>query len=164
MELTDTQTQAVAKWAEEGLGLSEIQKNLQEEFGINMTYMDVRFLVLDIGCAIKDKEKAPKPKPEAVPQAAPEALDEPAAGLPGAAEEPGLGSGVSVELDRVVKAGSVVSGTVVFSDGVKAAWAVDNMGRMVLDPGADNEGYRPSEDDVRAFQEELKNEITRRGM
>ena len=49
MELTDTQKQAVAKWADEGLGLSEIQKNLRTEFDISMTYMDVRFLVYSLG-------------------------------------------------------------------------------------------------------------------
>ncbi len=157
MELNETQKQTVAKWAEEGLGLSEIQKNINSEFGISMTYMDVRFLVLDIGCALKDKETAPKP----------EAATAGDAGAPPAGAEleqgPGVGGGVTVEMDRVVKAGAVVSGTVVFSDGVKASWAVDNMGRMVLDPG-DNEGYRPTEEDVRAFQVELKNEITKRGM
>ena len=42
------------------------------------------------------------------------------------------------------------------------AVAVDNMGRMVLDPG-DREDYRPSEDDVAAFQVELKRLVTERG-
>lgn len=162
MELTDTQKQAVAEWAEQGLGLSEIQKNLQSEFGINMTYMDVRFLVLEIGCAIKDKEKPVAKEQDAAPQGAPDPNETPS--VPGLSDDPEAGGGVTVELDRVVKAGAVVSGTVVFSDGVKAAWAVDNMGRMVLDPGDDNEGYRPSEEDVRAFQVELKNEITKRGL
>jgi hypothetical protein len=80
----------------------------------------------------------------------------------GPEEEVPAAGGVSVEIDRVVKAGAVVSGTVVFSDGVKAAWAVDNMGRLVLDPGG-REGYRPSQDDIRAFQEELKRQVSRRG-
>jgi len=155
MQLTDTQKQTVAGWAKDGLSLSEIQKSLESEFGITMTYMDVRFLVLDIGCEIQDKGK------HAGAEAKNSVEDsDPDPGIPDDGE-PAFGS-VSVDIDRVVKAGAVVSGTVVFSDGVKAAWAVDNLGRMVLDPGA-NEGYRPSEEDIRAFQEELKSQISRRG-
>jgi hypothetical protein len=160
MELNDTQKQAVIGWAQEGLGLSEIQKNLLAEFDLKLTYMDVRFLVLDLDCNIQDKVVAP-PKVDDAPPKAPTTHD-----LDGAAselsEEPGGGANVTVELDRVVKAGSVVSGTVIFSDGVPAAWAVDNSGRMVLDPG-DKKDYRPAEEDVKAFQVELKRLITERG-
>lgn len=161
MELNDAQKQAVVGWAKEGLGLSEIQKNLLSEFDINLTYMDVRFLVLDLDCSIKDKTVAAPPKVEEVPPAAPPVhdLDETAAEM---GEMPVGGGSVSVELDRVVKAGAVISGTVVFSDGVSASWAIDNAGRMVLDPG-DNAEYRPSEEDVRAFQVELKRLVTERG-
>ena len=157
MELTDIQKKAVAGWAAEGLGLSDIQKNLESEFDVKLTYMDVRFLVLDLECSIKDKE-VPVPKVEDAPKQPPpadgsEPLD--------ADEAVGL-SNVSVDLDRVVKAGSVISGTVVFSDGVKAAWAVDNAGRMVLDAG-EHENYRPSEEDVQSFQLELKRLVSQRG-
>ena len=160
MELTDTQRQTVAGWAKDGLGLSEIQKKLESELGINMTYMDVRLLVLEIGCAIKDRTQ---PK-EAAPKKAPASVQADDADEEADYQEEGElpAGGASVEIDRVVKAGAVVSGTVVFSDGVKAAWAVDNLGRMVLDPGG-REGYRPTEADIRAFQEELKRQISRRG-
>ncbi len=157
MELTDVQKEAVRGWATEGLGLSEIQKNLLSEFDVKLTYMDVRFLVLDIGCDIQDKKVAAPPKvDEPAAQPAPGGDASPDGALPAGS------GGVAVDLDRVVKAGSVISGTVVFSDGVKASWAVDNMGRMVLDPG-DREDYRPSEDDVAAFQVELKRLVTERG-
>jgi hypothetical protein len=160
MELNDTQKQAVIGWAQEGLGLSEIQKNLLAEFDLKLTYMDVRFLVLDLDCNIQDKVVAP-PKVDDAPPKAPTThdLDDAASELD---ETPGGGGNVTVDLDRVVKAGSVVSGTVIFSDGVSAAWAVDNSGRMVLDPG-DKKDYRPAEEDVKAFQIELKRLITERG-
>lgn len=157
MELNDVQKQAVRDWAGKGMGLSEIQKNIQTEFGISLTYMDVRFLVLDLECSIKDRETKPEPKVDA-------AADEEAigTGMPGMEESGGMpGGGVKVELDRVVKAGAVISGTVVFSDGVSAAWAVDNLGRMVLDAG--NPDYRPSQEDVQLFQMELKNLVEKRG-
>jgi len=154
MELNDTQKQAVAVWAEQGQSLSDIQKNLRSEFGISMTYMDVRFLVLDIGCSIQDRKEAEKKAPGPAVGKADSGTDLDA--------EPASSGTVTVELDRVLKAGAALSGTVVFSDGVKAAWAVDNLGRMVLDPG-DHEGYRPTEEDIRAFQVELKNKISSRG-
>lgn len=160
MELTDGQKQAVIAWAKEGLGLSEIQKNLLSEFGLKLTYMDVRFLILEMGCDIRDKKTTSAPKAEEKGEA-PGASGDPSASADMGAQPVG-GSGVTVDLDRVVKAGSVISGTVVFSDGVKAVWAVDNMGRMVLDPG-DRPDYRPTEDDVAAFQVELKRLITKRG-
>ena len=48
MEITPEQKEAVALWAKEGLSLAEIQRRLDEEFSLSMTYMDVRFLVDDL--------------------------------------------------------------------------------------------------------------------
>ena len=48
MTLTDEQKAAVAEWVRDGAGLSDVQKRLQSEFDISMTYMDVRFLVIDL--------------------------------------------------------------------------------------------------------------------
>jgi hypothetical protein len=46
------------------------------------------------------------------------------------------------------------SGKVRFSDGENALWYVDETGRLGLDP--DTTGYRPSQEDIIAFQAELK--------
>jgi hypothetical protein len=163
MELTEAQKQAVEQWVGEGCGLSEIQERLSKELGVAMTYMEVRFLILELGLAVKDRPPAVK---EIVDSGAPEGggLSEPApsAGADGGLGEspPGLG-GVSVELDRVTKPGSIVSGTVTFSDGVKASWALDQLGRLALD--ARRPGYRPSAQDLNAFQAELRQALERRG-
>jgi hypothetical protein len=55
----------------------------------------------------------------------------------------------------------VVSGSVVFSDGVKATWALDQLGRLALDPG--QSGYQPSAEDVDAFQQELSTQLQKQG-
>jgi len=155
MELTDAQKETLSAWVGEGLGLSEIQKKLQEEFALSMTYMDVRFLVLDLDLAVKDKE-IPADGAEAAEGASPEAVDEsPPAGGPAS---PG---GVSVELDRLMKPGSLVSGTVSFSDGVTASWSLDQFGRLALDAG--QSGYSPSEEDLAVFQEQLRAALQKRG-
>ena len=68
MILDDTQRNKVAAWINEGLKLAEIQKRLEIEFGLRLTYLDVRFLVDDL--KLKPKDPPPQPKPVAPPEAA----------------------------------------------------------------------------------------------
>ncbi len=68
---------------------------------------------------------------------------------------------VTVEIDRVLRPGSVVSGTVTFSDGVSGKWALDQTGRLMLDTG--QPGYQPSAPDVQTFQRELSKQLQRHG-
>jgi len=168
IELTAEQKQKVSEWIKKGDSLSDVQKKLATEFQITMTYMDVRFLVDDLGVALKDKEAPRKPAP-AVPVAADAGLaaeDEDVEELAadGAGFEPpgaaGIGKAI-VEVDRITKPGSLVSGTVVFGDGVKASWMLDAQGRLAL--AASKPGYRPSAEDIRAFQTELGKELQKRG-
>ncbi len=156
MALTDAQNAAVAQWVSEGDGLSEIQKRLRAEFNVSMTYMDVRFLIIDLGLTLKEEER-PEPAPE--PAAEPDfAAAEPSAG---AADAPAAEGGVSVEVDRVVKPGAVVSGSVVFSDGRQATWMLDQLGRLALDAG--DPAYRPSEQDLAEFQAALRDALQKQG-
>jgi hypothetical protein len=161
--LTDAQNQAVKDWVAQGAGLSEVQKNLLEKFGISMTYMDVRFLVIDLGAAVKDKKTAPAALVS--PQAAPASAG--GAGLPDddLAEEPpgpgGAAGGVRVEVDRITKPGSMVSGRVTFSDGIDAVWMIDQQGRLGLQPSTP--GYRPAPMDIQAFQLELRKVLEHSG-
>ena len=74
--------------------------------------------------------------------------------------EPATG-GVKVELDRITRPGTVVSGTAVFSDGTKATWALDQRGRLSL--GADKKDYRPSAEDIQEFQQAVYQELQKAG-
>ncbi|MEM9227743.1 MAG: hypothetical protein AAGA45_07220, partial [Verrucomicrobiota bacterium] len=74
MDLSEDNKVQVAGWIAEGLGLSEVQKRLADELGINLTFMEVRFLVDDLDLELKDKESpkasadlndAPPPDPQA---------------------------------------------------------------------------------------------------
>jgi hypothetical protein len=56
----------------------------------------------------------------------------------------------------------MVSGKVTFSDGVKAAWHLDQTGRLGLAPK--QPGYRPSAADVQEFQAALEKELSKMGM
>lgn len=150
MELNDIQKQAVAEWVAKGAGISEVQKRLESDFGIKMTYMDVRFLLLELEVTLKDK-----PEPKA---AEPSQVDD--AGLV-SDESAGPVGGVRIALDKVVQPGAVVSGTVTFSDGVSATWMLDQTGRLALN--ASTPGYRPSETDLQEFQIALRDELQKGG-
>jgi hypothetical protein len=57
-------------------------------------------------------------------------------------------------MDAVTRASALASGKVTFSDGETADWMLDQTGRLGLNPT--NPGYRPSESDIMAFQQELQ--------
>ena len=158
MKLDEAQKQKVSGWIEEGLKLSEIQDKLNSEFGFRMTYMEVRFLIDDLGVKLKDKPvEAPAPPPAAP---TPAAGTTPTGTAP--LEEDGLvGGGVSVTVDQVTRPGSLVSGKVKFSDGKSAEWYLDQMGRLGLAPK--EQGYKPSQEDLMEFQTELQNELAKLG-
>ena len=61
MDLSGEQTDAVRQWIRSGAGISEVQKRLASDFGISMTYMDVRFLIDDLG---EDLKEPASPQPE----------------------------------------------------------------------------------------------------
>ena len=58
--------------------------------------------------------------------------------------------------------GAMVSGKVTFSDGVKAAWHLDQAGRLGLAPT--QPGYRPSAADLQEFQMALEQQLAKMGM
>lgn len=135
-QLSDDQKNAIRQWAEDGATMADIQKQMNEQWQIRVTYMDTRFLILDLGITLKPEVKEEPKKEEPV-------LDEAEAA-----------SGVQVTQDEIVIPGMMFSGKVRFSDGEKALWYVDNTGRLGLDP--DTAGYRPVQEDIMAFQNELK--------
>jgi hypothetical protein len=151
MDLNPEQQAAVAQWVADGVSLSDVQKRIQDEFGIVMTYMDVRFLVIDLGVEPQDKPEPKSAEPET--PADPDAPVEP--------DEVSAPGGLSLDVDAITKPGAVVSGTVVFSDGIKASWFLDQSGRLGLDAG--DPGYKPSEDDLQVFQEQLRGALEKRG-
>lgn len=137
-QLSEDQKNAIRQWAEDGAQMAEIQKRMNDEWQLRVTYMDTRFLILDLGITLKTEVKE-EPKKE-----------EPVSG-----EDADAAAGdVHVSRDEIVIPGMLFSGKVVFSDGEKALWYVDETGRLGLDP--DTSGYRPNQDDIIAFQTQLK--------
>ncbi len=158
MQLNDEQKQAVAGWIADGAGISEVQRRIESEFGIKLTYMDVRFLLLDLEVTPKDKPSPKKTEPAPLDAGAQSGAD--TQGGPAGDTMPG-GGGVSVSFDKVVQPGAVVSGSVSFSDGVSATWMLDQTGRLAIN--ASTPDYRPSEQDLQQFQVELRNGLQKMG-
>jgi hypothetical protein len=159
MNLDEKQRLAVTAWINDGLKLSEIQKRLESDFGLRVTYLEVRLLVDDLKLKPKDPPPALKPAPPAAP-AAPATPGEPgpAADLPGGL--PGSGS-VSVTVDQLTRPGALVSGKAKFSDGKTAEWFLDQAGRLGLAPS--EKGYKPPAADLQEFQIQLQNELQKIG-
>ena len=110
-KLTPEQVASLKQRAAEGASMSDLQRHLKDEFGITITYMDTRFLILDLGIElIEETKEEPKEeaaeKPEVVPTGE-----------------------VTVTMDTLALPGALVSGKVTFSDGESAVWMLDQTGR-----------------------------------
>ncbi len=168
MDLSDEQKQVVSEWIRGGAGLSEVQTRLKDELDMSMTYMDVRFLVIDLDVPLQEPEPPVKPEPEPAEEAVQELQDELDAVDPQVETQPlpmedadGIVANVTVEVDKLMRPGALVSGSVVFSDGVSSIWLVDQAGRFGLEPS--QEGYKPSEADLGQLQLKLQEALARMG-
>lgn len=179
MEFTVEQQEQIRTWLAQGESLSEVQNRIKSEFGIVITYMDLRMLVLELGASVKDK---PEPQPKVdkgraagMPPGAPrDEIPHPAdfedeEGYAPQDEAPfdddgtddGVLPRVTVTIDRIVRPGAMISGEVVFGDGEKGAWLIDEYGRFGLDP--QTPGYQPSQEQLQSFQNTLRTELRRHG-
>ena len=173
MNLDEAQKQKVVGWLEEGLKLSEIQKKVASEFGLSLTYMEMRFLLDDLKLKPKEKEVPRTPVPDlgrkpgapgkpGMKLGAPVPADELLEELEDEEEAlPAGGGNVSVSVDRVTRPGALVSGSVTFSDGKSAQWHLDQLGRLGMVPK--EQGYRPSQPDLMGFQAQLQKELAKLG-
>jgi hypothetical protein len=157
MNLDEGQKKKVTAWIAEGLKLSDIQKRIETEFGLRLTYLEARLLLNELQLSPKDQEIKPPPTSKT--------LDTKTTGPAPAAESgkpatPAVGR-VAVAVDQVTRPGALVSGKVTFTDGQSAEWFLDQMGRLGFAPK--QQGYRPSEADLETFQSELQNELQKLG-
>jgi hypothetical protein len=147
MTLNEPQKRQVADWVASGLKLSEIQERLATEFGLRLTYMEVRLLLADLNLVPKETE--PPPREKQPKQDKPEPT------------QPAQTGGVTVTVDQLAQPGALISGKVTFSDGQRASWYLDQLGRLGVVP--EKQGYRPSAADMEQFQLSLESELARLG-
>ena len=194
MKLTEEQLKSVAAWFAGGASLDEIQKRLVAEFGVHLTYFDLRMIVADLPqpeeAGEGDAGETPAShlrarRPAAPINGGPATPNEGEAASPneGEAASPNEGeaaspidaeaatsddeseaaSSLTVTVDALMIPGTMASGDVTFSDGVKGKWYLDQMGRLGL--GGDlPQGYRPSPADGAMFQARLMEALRAKGL
>ena len=125
-KINTEQLEMVRLWASQGIDLNGIQKNLVAECGVHLTYMEVRFLLLDHGIEIARQQEAPKPAPAPQPQA-----EQPAAPAPAADPMTGASPGKpTMSVDDSQIPGTILSGKCEVPSGTKVAWQIDQMGQL----------------------------------
>jgi hypothetical protein len=160
-KLTPAQVSKVSQWVAEGASLSAIQGKLSSELGLSMTFLDVRFLVDDLNLTLQEKEEPKKPAEEpVVEEPAAEAAPADGAAAPAPETAPAVTS-VKVEMDPLARPGTMVSGTVTFSDSQVADWYIDMEGRPGVVPRVP--GYRPTQPDIVEFQTQLDGVLRQAG-
>ena len=158
MKLTEEQLKSVAAWFAAGASLDEIQKRLVAEFGVHLTYFDLRMVVAELPQPEEERDVVDEPDDEAAERRFPQEIPSEDAG-----EQEGVPSELSVTVDALMIPGTMASGDVVFSDGVKGKWYLDQMGRLGL--GGDlPQGYRPSPADAALFQARLMETLRAKGL
>lgn len=127
--ISPEQLDLVREWAAQGVDLNGIQKNLAAECGVHMTYMDVRFLLLDNGIEIATPQPKPAPKAEEPALEAPAPAPETPAAEPVEEPAPAFGK-LELTLDEIQIPGALISGKVAFPSGTKGSWLIDQTGRF----------------------------------
>jgi hypothetical protein len=152
-EFTDEQIATVQSWADDGDGLSEIQKKLQNEMEVKVTYMELRFLIDDLGVKLKE-EDPPESKEEDSSGDETKSEFSPDAPLPG-------GNDVRVTISALQRPGALISGNATFAGGEEAEWWLDQMGQLGMNPKTD--GFRPNQEQMVSFQKELQKAVEAKG-
>ena len=176
---TKERDEYIASQLNAGVSLSDVQTKLAQEYGVKMTYFELRMLAM--GLAV-DWEKQDKPKPAATPAPVVAAPQEAAADDDDMAaaddfnaddaadteaeptddddnEEPdddeaATDGETKIVLDETPHPGAALSGTAVFASGASGKWALSRNGRLGFEP--DEGSKEPDENDWQLFQAELQ--------
>lgn len=165
MNLDENQKKQVARWLDEGLKLADVQKGLAQQFGLRLTYMEVKLLVAELDLKPKDPEPDQSATPaldsaRGTPPAGPADVDDLDAFPEDEAQAGGPG-GVKVTVDQIARPGAMISGKATFANGKTCEWILDQLGRLGLVPAAD--GYKPSQIELQEFQFALEDVLRKSG-
>ena len=169
MKLSDDQMKSVAAWFAGGASLDEIQKRLVAECGVHVTYLDLRMIVADLpqpeepDAASGSGESGSSGESGASSQASASGESGDSSRAAESGEDEPRAANVEVTVDALMIPGTMASGDVVFSDGVKGKWYLDQMGRLGLG-GELPQGYRPSPAAAALFQARLMEALRAKGL
>lgn len=170
---TKERDEFIAAQLNAGVSLSDVQTKLAQEYGVKMTYFELRMLAMGLSV---DWEKQDKPKAPATVAATPqeavaaaetaadddafdaEAKDAETETTADEEEEPeddeAADGETKIVLDETPHPGAALSGTAVFASGASGKWALSRNGRLGFEP--DEGSAEPDENDWQLFQAELQ--------
>ena len=144
----------VGELLNEGLSLSDIQKKLQDEKKVKMTFLDLRLLASELEEIDWSRQKSDVEAAKAKEKAKEDKKKE--------AEKNAENAGKTVvEISRLKRPGAIANGTVQFASGAKAEWILDQNGQLGLDKQT---GGEPTQEDIQEFQVELQKILSEGGM
>ncbi len=146
----------------QGISLSDVQKELAEKFDLRMTYLELRMIATELAVDWTKHDKPAPAKAAVIEDAAAGAEEEDwgeededfAPDEAEAAAAPATSGKTKVTVSKLVRPGAAISGDVEFASGAKGDWYVDNLGRLGFNP-AEGSG-QPDQNDLREFQVELQ--------
>ena len=147
---TKERDEYIASQLNAGVSLSDVQTKLAQEYGVKMTYFELRMLAM--GLAV-DWEKQDKPKPAAAPAPVVAAAPQDAAADDGT-DTANDAFDAEAEEAEAPHPGAALSGTAVFASGASGKWALSRNGRLGFEP--DEGSAEPDENDWQLFQAELQ--------
>ena len=134
----------VAKLLHEGSTLSEVQKILQSEHDLSMTFLDLRLLASELeGIDWTKGEEAEETAEEKKKK-----KDEADAKMDGK---------TIVDVSKIQRPGIALSGSVKFASGASADWILDQTGQL----GFEKSDGEPTPEDIQEFQAELQKSLGR---
>ena len=136
----------VAQKLHEGVKLTEIQTMLVDELDCKMTFLELRLLAAELEDVDWSQFDPQEKKAESEEAAAADAQAAPADGA------------TKVEISRLARPGAMMHGTVTFASGASAEWIIDQMGQL----GLDKVQGEPTQEDLTAFQDELRKMLQQR--
>ncbi len=144
--MTDEQrNRFIAEQLNAGVKLNDIQRLLETEHGVRMTYLDLRMLAAELEVDWQ-RQEPPKPAVEAKVSAVDEGL---AAAPPVAA--------VTVTVNKLARPDAAISGSYQCPSGARGEWIVDHYGRPGLIPAEGSP--KPTAEEMKQFQQELVRQI-----
>ena len=152
----------------EGISLSDVQKLLDSEYGLKLTYFELRMIAstLEINWSSQEKKhttdisQAAKTEPARPPEMkpleppAPQEEDEEVEDEADEEAAPGEG-GTKITMDDEPIPGAVMSGHVTFASGAAGKWVFSRMGQLGLSE-LDEGSAKPTQEDFMLFQQELQ--------
>lgn len=179
---TNERDQLIMEKLNEGMSLSDVQQLLDSEYGIKLTYLDLRMISSSMAVEWEKQQKHKKAAQTDISQSAPQpeesvqeeqeeesysseekediAEDTEEDAAVEDEEQAGQGKAI-VNLDEVPQPGTSLSGTVVFPSGASGKWILNRMGQLGLSE-LDEGSSEPTQEDYQAFQAELQGQLAAR--